>query len=109
MAEINRFYNCPVEYVTSQRNDPRYLRLIEDSWLTELDILDENGVADMLLDLPSMGYFVRDFEQEKSQNIFNLWHRPTIPWSVECEWDGYQKEKALELFELNIETDRKLL
>ena len=77
--------------------------------MTELDILEENGVADMLLDLPSYDTFVSDFEGEKGQKVFNLWHRPTIPWSVECEWNGTTKQRALELFDISVETDSKLI
>ena len=46
---------------TRQKLDPRYQPLLgEDSWLTEWDILESNGVAEMLYDLPAYDYYVRD-------------------------------------------------
>ena len=60
-VEISKFEACPLDQNTRQKLDPRYQPLLgEDSWLTEWDILDSNGVAEMLYYLPAYDYYVRD-------------------------------------------------
>ena len=65
----------------------------------------ENQVADMLWDLPAYDYYVPDQEGAKKQVKFNVWARPTIPWSLECE---SSTSDAVGMFDIQLKKDPSL-
>ena len=62
-VEISRFERCPLDPSAQAYNDPRYSPIFGDTTnlrLTEWDIMNESGVADMLYYLPSYDRYVPD-------------------------------------------------
>ena len=77
---------------TQDEYDPRYKNMGVSK--TEDYIQERSGVTDILEDLPRFSELVdTSFRARKS---FSLWTRNTIPWSLECEQGGLNRQKALE-------------
>jgi len=64
--------------------DPRYLN---DSFVTnEYTVQNENGIYDLIVNNPSYYYYVYNPLNKKTYT-YNFWSRPTIPWSLDCEYN----------------------
>ena len=36
------------------------------------------------------------------EKYFGIWQRPTIPWNLECEWNGTPRSDAINKFNVDI-------
>ena len=93
-----------MEKISGLYHDPRYSShgaTIEnpDFQLTELQVLEENGVYEILKSLPSFDKVVDVDAKRKRKLQFNT--RNTIPWKLECEWRGYDREYAIQSFKVS--------
>lgn len=77
---------CTLERNNKLRHDPRYQR-ISGFNISEYQILKDNGIIDLLENLPN--YTQPDgtsiYDISKKNNKLGLYVRSTIPWKLSCE------------------------
>lgn len=106
--EIMQYEYCPMELNTNLTIDPRYNQLTAFK-ISEYDFQSENGVLALLQSRPSY-YTANPFiDQEKQNNEFKAWTRPTFPWSLTCEQaHGQTRQKAVEQYNMRFGSTNKL-
>ena len=87
--------SCKPEYNTGMTFDSRFYEF--DAWQTdEYTVQTENGVLEILKGLANFDAYVKDLEI-KRQNVYKLYGRPTVGWSLACESNGFTREQGLEI------------
>lgn len=92
--------------------DPRYTfhsaTLDNEAFeLTEQSVLLENGVDEILRSLPTQFEIVTPSLKQWSKLQFNT--RNTIPWKIECEEKGLDREYGIKGFNVELRQDRDLI
>jgi hypothetical protein len=59
------------------------------------DLQQENGVIQLIEELPHYTYFVFPGPSLKKQVTLQAFSRPTFPWSIECEKAGKTRQEML--------------
>ena len=67
------------------KTDPRFINTGFET--NEYDVQLRSGVLNILESTPQYRYYEPNI-LEKSKSIYYGWTRPTIGWSLECEWNG---------------------
>jgi hypothetical protein len=67
--------------------------------LTLYDFQKENGILDILEAQRHYTSSVFPGSSVKQNYKVNLYTRSTIPWSLECEFEGFTRNKALSLIQ----------
>ena len=97
--ELNRAESCPLEKSTGLYVDPRYTSYdamtgdITELNLFEQEVLVDNGVDEMIKSLPSTFQLVDTARKSRRRLQFNT--RNTIPWKLECERKGLDREYGI--------------
>ena len=91
--ELNKYDECPLEKVNNLQTDPRYNYDEIGGTYSSFEIdywsfVRKNGVAQILLSLPSYWRDAGVTTPEKSSKPMKMNWRNTIPWSLQCELEG---------------------
>ena len=111
---MNQADYCPlVGFNENEKSkDPRYTKFDvhnDKSFdLGEWSVQKENDVAEILLDLPSytkdisMTYAEPFRPEYKNRVPLDFYTRSTIPWKLECESEGYDRQYILEISNIEL-------
>ena len=112
--ELNRAESCPLDKSTGLYFDPRYASHdattggdITEFNLFEQEVLVDNGVDEIIKSLPSTFQLVDTASKSRRRLQFNT--RNTIPWKLECERKGLDREYGIQSFSISVEQDGDLI
>lgn len=99
--ELQNSSGCKIEKFNGIKHDPRY---IQGGFETnELEVQDENGVLDILMRQRHFSTYVPRVTTKETYKYL-MWTRPTIGWSLACEYDGLSRKAGKEAFETSLQT-----
>lgn len=97
--EVNKLTMCPEEENTAEFNDMRFIK-VKGFETTEYDVQRDNIVQKIIRRDTPYGWTYDDNEEIKKRFELNLWTRPTIPWSLECEHRGDTRQQAYDNYRI---------
>jgi len=101
--ELNRHGECPLEPVNNLKTDPRYFRDVESKKFELFDwgVKSENGVGNILMGLPSYAKEAGSEPWSDKTKVALNW-RNTIPWSLDCENKGFNRQVGYDQFSITL-------